>query len=227
MHLVIISGAARIPIKSNTAKIITAFCKGFQDEGNTAEVWYLSDRKQWERARDAFLENNNILFAVPLFVENVPGIMLEFLESLPQKDEPDTRISFILQGGFPEVSQSRCCEKFLETLPEQLGCLYGGTLIKGDMFGVSLLGERIGAKLVQPFTDMGRKFGKCGCFEAECVALFSTPEYLSEKQIRSSSGLRKYFQRWFMGFVARRLGCKEGLDARPYEEGKGNYNEFK
>ena len=35
MHLVIISGAARPQSKSNTAKVIAAFQKGFEESGNT------------------------------------------------------------------------------------------------------------------------------------------------------------------------------------------------
>lgn len=71
MHLTIISGAARTQTKSNTAKIIDAFCKGFQINNNTVEVWYLSDRTQWDKARNAFQYNKDILFALPLYVENV------------------------------------------------------------------------------------------------------------------------------------------------------------
>ena len=52
MHLVIISGAARPRGKSNTAKIIDAFRKGFEQRGNTTEVWYLSDSRQWAGAAD-------------------------------------------------------------------------------------------------------------------------------------------------------------------------------
>ena len=121
MHLTIISGATRPRKKSNTAKIISAFLMGFQKCGHTAEVWYLSDRTSWAGARAAFCENSNILFALPLYVENIPGTMLEFLESLPPKTTPGTRLSFLVQGGFPEASQGRCCECFLKTLPEQLG----------------------------------------------------------------------------------------------------------
>ena len=104
MHLTIISGAARPQTKSNTAKIIAAFCRGFQSGSNTAEVWYLADRGQWDSARNAFMENADILFALPLYVENVSGIMLEFLGSLEPKAKPGTRLSFIVQGGFPEAS---------------------------------------------------------------------------------------------------------------------------
>ena len=60
MHLVIISGATRPQPKSNTAKIIAAFQKGFEENGNTTEVWYLSDRKQWENAKNAFESNEHI-----------------------------------------------------------------------------------------------------------------------------------------------------------------------
>ncbi|MDE6635374.1 MAG: hypothetical protein K2K09_02060, partial [Lachnospiraceae bacterium] len=88
MHLTIISGAARSQRKSNTAKIMDAFCKGFQTNDNTTEIWYLSDRAQWDKARNAFQNTKDILFALPLYVENIPGIMLEFLQSLPPKTEP-------------------------------------------------------------------------------------------------------------------------------------------
>ena len=79
MHFLIIRGDARTQSQSNTAKIIAAFCEGLHNDGNTSEIWYLSDRKQWKSAMTAFEENENILFALPLYVENVPGIMLEFL----------------------------------------------------------------------------------------------------------------------------------------------------
>ena len=142
MHLVIISGATRPQSKSNTAKVIAAFQKGFEENGNTTEVWYLSDRRQWKRAANAFEQNERILIAFPLYVENIPGILLEFLSGITPKQAPGTKLAFLIQGGFPEASQSRCCEAFLETLPAQLGRDYAGTLIKGDMFGTSLVDEK-------------------------------------------------------------------------------------
>ena len=216
MHLTIISGAARSQTKSNTAKIIAAFCKGFQIDNNTVEVWYLSDRTQWSRARNAFYNNKEILFALPLYVENVPGIMLEFLESLSPKTCPDTRLSFLIQGGFPEASQSRCCESFLKTLPGKLGCEYGGTFIRGDMFGVGILGNKLGEKMVQPFVDIGNCFAQYGYLEPKIFSQFASPEYLSKKQIRQFEKTGKYIQKWFMNIIAKRIGCKGKLSAKPY-----------
>lgn len=199
-----------------TAKIIAAFRKGFQDDNNTIEVWYLSDRTQWGKAKNAFQNNKDILFALPLYVENVSGIMLEFLENLSPKTDSGTRLSFLLQGGFPEASQSRCCENFLKTLPHKLGCEYGGTFIRGDMFGIGLLGDKLRAKMVQPFVEIGRLFAQYGYFDAEIISRFASPEYLSAKQIRQSEGFGKYLQKWAMDWVTKRLGCKDKLDAKSY-----------
>lgn len=217
MHLVIISGAARPQSRSNTAKIIAAFREGFETGGNTSETWYLSDRRQWDKARIAFAENNNILFALPLYVENIPGIMLEFLEGLAPKKQSGTRISFLLQGGFPEASQGRCCEEFLQTLPEQFGCEYGGTLIKGGMFGIGLIGKRLGAKMVRPFMEMGKLFSEHGCFKPEIAADFAGAEYLTPKQAEPFGKIGVCLNKWLLGRIARGLGCRDKLDAKPYE----------
>lgn len=217
MHLTIISGAARSQTKSNTAKIIAAFCKGFQTDKNTVEIWYLSDRRQWAQAQNAFKKNTDILFALPLYVENIPGIMLEFLDSLSPKTQLDTRLSFLVQGGFPEASQSRCCENFLKTLPKKLGCKYGGTFIRGDMFGVGLMGNKIGTKMVKPFIDIGRLFAKYGYFDKSIISEYSGPEYLTEKQIRQFEKWGKHIQKWFVDKLAKRLGCIDKLNAKPYE----------
>ena len=217
MHLVIISGATRPQSKSNTAKVIAAFQKGFEENGNTTEVWYLSDRRQWKWAANAFEQNDHILIAFPLYVENIPGILLEFLSGITPKQAPGTKLAFLIQGGFPEASQSRCCEAFLETLPAQLGCDYAGTLIKGDMFGTSLVDEKNREKMLAPFTQMGRTFAQTGNFEKAAVDAFARPEYMPEKQIRMYNRVGKHISRFFMGHIARKLGCKGRLDARPYE----------
>ena len=146
-----------------------------------------------------------------------PGIMLEFLEQLPSKPVPGTRIAFLLQGGFPEASQRWCCEKYLETLPAQLGCAYAGTLIKGDMFGVSLMDEKSRTKILAPFTEMGRYFARTQKFDKTVVNEFAAPEYMPEKQIRMFNLFGRPVQRIFMGRMAKKMGCRERLDAKPYE----------
>lgn len=217
MHLVILSGAARPQSGSNTAKIIAAFQKGYEEGGHTTEVWYLSDRGQWPAAAEAFAAHDNILIALPLYVENIPGILLEFLEGLQPKTVPGTKLAFLLQGGFPEASQSRCCEAYVRTLPAQLGCSYGGTLIKGDMFGLGLMDAGNREKLLAPFTEMGRYYARTGHFDKPAVDRFAAPEYMPEKEIRMFHLIGRPVQRIFMGRMAKRLGCRGRLDAAPYE----------
>ncbi len=221
MRLTVISGATRPQSKSNTAKIIGAFLQGFQPGENVAEVWYLSDRRQWDSARAALLTEENVLIALPLYVENVPGILLEFLEGAAADAPPQAggKLSFLLQGGFPEASQSRCCERFLETLPEKLGREYGGTFIHGEMFALGLLGEKRAKAMLEPFAEAGRRFAQIGSFRVSDFADLSSPEYLSEKQIRQSRRLRPV-QKCLLAVVARRLGCKTRLDDRPLLENK-------
>lgn len=218
MHLIVISGATRPRPKSNTSKIIEAFRTGFEGAGSTMEVYYLADRHQWDSAREAFEKNTDILFAFPLYVENIPGSMLEFLQTVPPKAQARTRLSFLVQGGFPEAAQSRCCEAFLKTLPDKLNCTYGGTLIRGDMFGVSLLGQKLGAKMVAPFIEVGCLFAQRGGFDQGILRDFSSPEHLSEKQLRDMNGMGKHTRKWCMSLLARHLGCKQKLDAKPYTE---------
>ena len=218
MHLVIISGAARLRAKSNTAKIIAAFQKGYEEGGNTTEVWYLSDHSQWAGAAQAFERSDNLLIALPLYVENIPGILLEFLSGLKPKTAPGTKLAFLLQGGFPEACQSRCCEAYLETLPAFLGCEYAGTLLKGDLFGLSLTDEKSRAKMLAPFTDMGRYYAKTGYFDKPSVDKFAAPEYMPQSQIRMYNLVFRYISRFFMGSIAKKLGCKGKLDAKPYAE---------
>ncbi len=218
MHLVILSGAARPQARSNTAKIIEAFRQGYAETGNTTEVWYLSDRKQWTSAAAAFSACDNVLIALPLYVENVPGILLEFLAGLQPKTEPGTRLAFLVQGGFPEASQSRCCEAYVKTLPAQLGCSYGGTLIKGDMFGLGLTSEKNRRKMLAGFTEMGRHYAKTNTFDEKTVRQFAGPEELPQGQLRMFRLFGRRVQQVFVGRIAKKLGCRDRLDAQPYQE---------
>lgn len=217
MHLVIINASPRVKTKSNTARIIRSFLRGFEVRGNTAEVWHLSDKKQWKSAKEAYEKNSNILFAVPLYVENIPGIMLEFLETLEPKKETGTKMSFILQGGFAEASQLRCGEAYLEILPSYFNCEYNGTLIKGDNFGSAWVPEKLAEKMVAHYEKMGKSFAKKRIFVKEEVNEFAAPEYFSEKQIRQHKLIGRRIQKLLFKYIAKKNGCKRPLDYKPYK----------
>lgn len=164
MHVIIINCSPRVRQHSNTDKILQAFVKGLEESGGTYEIYCLSDRKEWDVARNAYLTNEKIIFALPMYVECVPSLMLEFLEHLPTERDAPAELSFILHGGFDEGAQFRLCERFLASLPAQLGCTYGGCLIKGGSFMLRLFTPKEVERTTQPYIAMGRSYDWYGDF---------------------------------------------------------------
>ena len=215
MHVVIINGSPRTEKYSNTEKIIDAFAEGLSEAGASFERYAISNKNNWERARTAYMNNAEVIIALPLYVESVPGILLEFLETLPKKDT-NTRISFILQGGFAEASQLDCGTEFLKKLPNYLGVSYGGTLIKGDNFGIRVVKNDDVIKLTGPYKEMGKAFVTENGFNDETVKKYAGPEYfpfLTRMMLQimfKTVAKKKYAE------VANEWGCKEPIDYRPW-----------
>ena len=213
MHVVIINRSPRTQKLSNTDKIITAFGKGLEDTGSSFEYYAISDRGSWDRIREAYIENEEILIALPLFVECVPGLLLEFLETLPAKDER-TRLSFLLQSGFAEGSQLRCGEEFLENLPKYLGVRYGGCLVKGDNFGIRILEEGKQEQVTKPYQAMGALFAEGDGFFREEAKKFTGPEFFSLPMRLVMQLVFKTFGRKIFQKAAASWGCKTPLDKK-------------
>lgn len=86
MHVLIINGSPRVKKYSNTNYILEKFTEGLRENGASFEQYEISDRGSWDQIRQAFDRNNVILIALPLYVECIPGLLMEFLETLtPQK----------------------------------------------------------------------------------------------------------------------------------------------
>ncbi|MCR5200588.1 MAG: NAD(P)H-dependent oxidoreductase [Saccharofermentans sp.] len=215
MHVLIINGSPRIKAHSNTDKIIDKFGEGLKETGGTYEQYEVSDRKQWDAIRDAFAKAENILIAIPLYVENIPGLLLEFLESVPSR-RGDANIAYILQGGFAEGAQLRCGEEYLKILTKQLGCNYKGTLVKGDNFSIRFFEGEKRDKVTGPYKKMGVIFGKNGDFNAEECKKFTGPE-IFPAYIRLLIGtIFKTVAKKGFAQIAKGWGCTTPLDYRPY-----------
>lgn len=215
MHVVIFNGSPRVKQHSNTDKIISSFVKGMQRGGATYELYSLSDRREWEAAREAFMNNDKLLIALPLYVECVPGLLLEFLESLPTERQRPAELSFILQGGFDEGAQLRCGEAFLKSLATRLGCTYNGCLVKGGNFLIRFSMEDHVKKLLSAYEKMGESFVKYNNFMTNEARKFTGPEQyplfvrLIVKAIYNFT-IHKNFEKY-----AKEWGCKAPLDYKP------------
>ncbi|MBR1796899.1 MAG: hypothetical protein IJ757_02655 [Clostridiales bacterium] len=215
MHVLIINGSPRVKKFSNTDKILDKFCEGLSEKGNSYLRYEISDRRQWETIRQAWDESNNILIALPLYVECIPGLLLEFLETVtPHKDDAD--ISFILQSGFAEGCQLRCGEEYLKLMSKHLGCRYKGTLVKGDNFSIRFFEDEKRDRITTPYKRMGQIYGEEASFDSEECKAFTGPEVFPA-YVRVLVGLmfktvaRKSFEK-----ISKEWGCTKPLDYRPY-----------
>ena len=217
MHALIINGSPRVKKYSNTDKILEKILSGMKESGSTGEVYEISDRKQWDTIREKFYGSDHVLIALPLFVECIPGLLLEFLETLPSCPENKKPVlSFLLQGGFAEGSQLRCGEEYLPILTGKLGCEYGGTLVKGDNFSIRLVEGSDREKIVLPYKEMGKIYGKEGNFFSEECRKFTGPEQFPG-WVRILVGLMfKTFAKKTFEKSAKAWGCQRSLKDRPY-----------
>lgn len=217
MHVVIINGSPRVQKNSNTDKIIQWFCKGLQDAGSSYELYSISNRKEWDAAREAFMNNVQIIIALPLYVECVSGLLLEFLETIPTERKQPAQLSFILHGGFDEGRQFRLGEQFLQSLPEQLGCTYGGCLIKGGSFFIRLTQEKAIMRFLASFEPMGKLFAEYGNFNTPEAKRFTGPEsYPWLARVIVGMILKSIVTKKFKRF-ADSWGCTRPLNDKPYE----------
>lgn len=221
-HIVILNGSPRIKKNSNTNKIIQAFAEGLQQAGTTYDLYSLSNRAEWDAAREAFMTNANIIIALPLFVECLPSLLLEFLSMLPRERKQPAKLSFILHGGFDEGHQLRLGEEFLETFPAQLGCSFGGTLVKGGSFMLRMRDnnyiKKMTDKMLAAYTAMGRSFALNGNFSTPEARKFTGPEKNPKIGVLLFNLIFKRIVKRNFDRFANAWGCTRPLDDKPYGE---------
>ena len=221
-HVIIINGSPRVKKFSNTDKIIQSFALGLEEAGTTHKLYSLSNRSEWDEAREAFMNSDHIIIALPLYVECVPGLMLEFLTTIPTERVRPAKISFILHGGFDEGHQLRLGEQFLKSLPAKLGCTYGGTLVKGGSFMLRMRDDEYikknTDKVLDAYIPMGKLFAENGNFMFPEAKEFTGPEQIpwAARQIIALV-LKRIVKRKFDNF-AKTWGCTRPLDDKVYGE---------
>ncbi len=217
MNVVIINGSPRARKYSNTEKIIQAFVKGLEAEGHTYTLYALSSRSEWNAAREAYLSNEKIIFALPMYVESIPSLMLEFLSTLPTGRQLPAELSFILHGGFDEGYQFRLCEKLLKSITAQLGCSYGGCLIKGGSFMYRFFEKEQVDKMTKPYLTMGHSYGWDGNFLSTDMKKITGPERYPWL-VRQLVGLiLKFVANKKFDKFALEWGCTTPLDVKVYD----------
>ena len=215
MHVLIINGSPRVKKYSNTNYILVKFTEGLRENGASFEQYEISDRGSWDQIRQAFDRNTVILIALPLYVECIPGLLMEFLETLTPKSD-GSKMAFLLQGGFMEGVQLRCGEAYLKILAGKLGCAYMGTLVKGDNFMIRFFEGEWREKVTDPYADMGREYAVNGDFNSKACKKFTghekfpLPVRIYVGHILKTQAAKGFEQ------IAAAFECDKPLDYKPY-----------
>lgn len=215
MHVLIINGSPRVKKYSNTNYILVKFTEGLRENGASFEQYEISDRGSWDQIRQAFDRNTVILIALPLYVECIPGLLMEFLETLTPKSD-GSKMAFLLQGGFMEGVQLRCGEAYLKILAGKLGCAYMGTLVKGDNFMIRFFEGEWREKVTGPYADMGREYAVNGDFNSKACKKFTghekfpLPVRIYVGHILKTQAAKGFEQ------IAAAFECDKPLDFKPY-----------
>jgi multimeric flavodoxin WrbA len=123
--------------------------------------------------RQAFLDADEVVFALPLYTDAMPGIVKAFLENVAAADPArlrGKRVAFIIQSGFPEAIHTEALGDYLARLCERLGFIHLGTLRKGGIESIRMMPARSVAKVAAGFRAAGKELGETGAFSAELIA---------------------------------------------------------
>lgn len=178
-RLLILNGSLRI--KSNTGIIMEHLRAGFESiPGNNVTTLSLNNRRNREKAREAWDEADLVLFAMPLYVHAMPGHLKSFIEELNQAHKRQgRRVAFLVQSGFAESHQSRWLERYFARLPARWGAEYLGTVVRGNVEGIQVQPEVMTRKLFESMKNLGFELGRSALLPSELVRSIGEREHLS------------------------------------------------
>lgn len=178
--LVIYNGSPRRS-GSNSALILK---KVLEALGDRVEIRDLKEGDKWEEWAETFKRENHVMFFMPLYVHAMPSHVMGFIEKLQASRGS---ISFFVQSGFPESSQSHYLEAYFEQLALRLGRTYIGTAIKGGVEGLQVRPAKAQEKIIEPMVKSIVNLVYEGSFNPNSI-------YQLAKPIRLGKGMEILFK---------------------------------
>lgn len=175
MKLAIFSGSPRGKT-SNTKKLLEHFQKGFENAGGEIKiVEYLIQEKHLEEQVKHFKEEENILFAFPLYVDSVPGVVKQFIEAVGNFDGSGKNIWFFVHSGFPEAIHCQGLIRYLNLLVKRWNMNYQGTILKPGTEQVRMRPANKNQKMFKDFEQLGIALAKTGKLDQDILNRFKQP----------------------------------------------------
>ncbi|MCR3922663.1 MAG: hypothetical protein NUK65_09140 [Firmicutes bacterium] len=166
--LVIYNGSPRRS-GSNSALILEKVVEAL---GDKVEIRDLKKRDQWEEWAEAFKSEKRVMFFMPLYVHAMPSHVMGFIEKLQASKGS---ISFFVQSGFPESSQSHYLEAYFQQLALKLERNYLGTAIKGGVEGLQMRPAMAQEKMIEPLVKAIVNLVSEGNFNAMDIRRLARP----------------------------------------------------
>lgn len=166
--LIIYNGSPRIT-NSNSGIVLS---QALGKLGDKIEVRDLKEVEQWDLWADRFNEDQHVMFFMPLYVHAMPSHVMKFIEKLVPSEGS---ISFFVQSGFPESSQSYYLEAYFEQLALSLGRKYLGTAIKGGFEGLQMRPQKGQEAMIRPLIKTLEHLIDSGEFDQEDVLKLAKP----------------------------------------------------
>lgn len=189
--LVIYNGSPRRS-GSNSAIILNKVAEALY---NRVEIRDLKEKDKWEMWADTFKSEKHVMFFMPLYVHAMPSNVMRFIEKLKPSQGS---ISYFIQSGFPESSQSHYLEAYFEQLALRLGRTYIGTVIKGGVEGLQMRPAVAQEKMIEPMVNTIVNLVNEGTFKPKNIQQLAMPIHLSKGtiilfKILSKIGLINFF----------------------------------
>lgn len=189
--LVIYNGSPRRS-GSNSAIILKKVAETLNHQ---VEIRDLKQKDQWESWTDSFPNEKHVMFFMPLYVHAMPSNVMRFIEKLKPSQGS---ISFFVQSGFPESSQSHYLEAYFEQLAIRLGRKYIGTAIKGGVEGLQLRPPVAQEKMMEPMVNAIVDLVNRGTFNPINLQKLAIPIHFNKRtvvlfRIFSKIGLVNFF----------------------------------
>ena len=208
--LVIYNGSPR-RTGSNSALILK---KASEALGSRVEIRDLKDTNEWEDWAEAFKSEKHVMFFMPLYVHAMPSHVMAFIEKLQASNGT---VSFFVQSGFPESSQSHYLVAYFELLALRLGRAYIGTAIKGSVEGLQMRPPIAQEKFIEPMVKAIWNLVSKGSFDQTDVNQLGNPIRFSKGvAIIAKPFVKIGINKFFWGKKLKENGAYEKGFDRPY-----------
>ncbi|MCT8139940.1 hypothetical protein H1D32_20905 [Anaerobacillus sp. CMMVII] len=183
--------------------------------GDRVEIRDLKKRGKWEEWAESFKGEKHVMFFMPLYVHAMPSHVMGFIEKLQVSKGS---ISFFVQSGFPESSQSHYLEAYFEQLALRLGRTYSGTAIKGGVEGLQVRPIKAQENMIEPIVKAIVNLVYEGYFNEATIRRLAKPVRFNKSgqlflKLFTKIGLLNYF---FWDPQLKKNGAYEKRFDRPY-----------